>query len=201
VSGGLELRIAPDVLADRVAALASEIEVAYAGTRPVLVTVLNGGVIVLADLVRRLRLPLTIDFLALSTYDGGRARIVKDLDADIAGKHVLLVEDIVDTGLTLAYLLQVLAARAPASLRIATLLDRRVRRIADVPLDFVGFEVGDEFLAGYGLDLDGLLREVPAVLAVTDADLARQDPRGAVAAALATDRTPSSWSAGRDGLG
>jgi hypoxanthine phosphoribosyltransferase len=184
-TASMELRIDPDTLAARVDALAAEIAEAYAGTRPVLVTVLRGGVFVLSDLVRRLPLVLEIDFLALTTYgEDGRARILKDLDADIAGRHVLIVEDIVDTGLTLAYLLQVLAARQPASLRIATLLDRRVRRIADLPLDFVGFEVGDEFLVGYGLDLDGLLRGVPAVLAVTDPEAAAADPVAAARAAL-----------------
>ncbi len=149
---------------------------------------LRGGVTFLADLVRRVRLPLTVDFLAISDYGpSGRARIVSDLDVDIGGRHVLIVEDVVDTGLTLAYLLQVLATRSPASLRICTLLDRRVRRIAEVPLDFVGFEVGDEFLVGYGLDIDQRLRAVPAVLAVHDREALRAAPEAVVAEALGPD--------------
>lgn len=172
-----EVRIAPDALRARVDVLADDIARAYAGTAPVLVTVLKGGVVFLADLVRRLPLPLEVDVLALTDYgEGATARIVKDLDTDVAGRDVLLVEDIVDTGLTLAYLLHVLAARRPSSLRVCTLLDRAVRRIADVPLDWVGFEVGDEFLVGYGLDLDEHLRELPAVLAVHDRVALARDP-------------------------
>ena len=184
-AAGVEVRVPPEVLAERVTELAADITVAYAGTAPVLVTVLKGGAIFLADLARSIALPLEVDFLAITPYgDGGTARIVKDLDHDIRGRHVLLVEDIVDTGLTLAYLLRVLAERAPASLRVCTLLDRRVRRIAELPLDWVGFAVGDEYLVGYGLDLDGRLRGVPAILAVRDVDVARSDPEGVVAAAL-----------------
>lgn len=182
----VEVRVRPDLLAVRVAQLGAEITDAYAGTEPILVTVLKGGVVFLADLVRHVRLPVEIGFLDLADYgDGSAARIVMDLDTDLGGRHVLIVEDVIDTGLTLAYLLQVLAARAPASLRLCTLLDRRVRRIADLPLDFVGFEVGDEFLVGYGLDLDGRLRHVPAILAVTDRGTLLQDPEGHVRAALA----------------
>lgn len=174
-----QVRVASGRLQQRVAELGDDITRAYHGIEPVLLTVLTGGVVFLADLVRHVRLPLEIDFLAISGYgESGTARILKDLDRSIEGRHVLFVEDIVDTGLTLAYLLQVLAARRPASLRICTLLDRRVRRIADLPLDFVGFEVGDEFLVGYGLDVDGRLRQLPDIVAVAD-------PRTAVADATA----------------
>lgn len=173
----VEVRVPPQVLTARVAELGQEVTGAYAGTHPLLVTVLRGGVFFLADLVREVRLPLDVDFLALSRYDAGRrARIVKDLDTDIEGRHVLLVEDVIDTGLTLAFLLRVLAVRDPASLRICTLLDRSVRRIAELPLDFVGFEVGDEFLVGYGLDLDGHLRNIPAILSVRDRAALAEDP-------------------------
>ncbi len=176
----VEVRIPPEMLLGRVATLGREITEAYQGTEPLLVTVLKGGTVFLADLVRRVNLPVSVDFLGISSYGGqGRATILKDL-GDITGRHVLIVEDIVDTGLTLAYLLQVLAARGPASLRICSLLDRRVRRIAELPLDFVGFEVGDEFLVGYGLDLDERLRHVPAILAVRDVDRLRADPEGEV---------------------
>ena len=182
----VEVRVRPDLLAVRVAQLGADITAAYAGTEPILVTVLKGGVVFLADLVRHVQLPLEVGFLDLADYgEGAAARIVMDLDTDIRGRHVLIVEDVIDTGLTLAYLLQVLAARKPASLRLCTLLDRRVRRIAELPLDFVGFEVGDEFLVGYGLDLDGRLRNVPAILSVRDRTVLREDPEGHVRAALA----------------
>lgn len=193
-SAAVEVRVPPALLSARVAELGADITAAYRGTEPLLVTVLHGGAVFLADLVRAVRLPLMVDFLALSRYGSGRrARILKDLDLDITGRHVLLVEDIVDTGLTLAYLLQALAVRRPASLRVCTLLDRRVRRIAEVPLDFVGFEVGDEFLVGYGLDLDGHLRHVPAILAVRDLDAVRGAPEAAVRAALAALPATLRW--------
>lgn len=182
----VDVRVRPDLLAVRVAQLGADITEAYAGTRPLLVTVLKGGVFFLSDLVRHVRLPVEIGFLDLADYgESGSARIVMDLDTDIRDRHVIVVEDVIDTGLTLAYLLQVLAARQPASLRLCTLLDRRVRRIAELPLDFVGFEVGDEYLVGYGLDLDGRLRNVPAILAVTDRAALREDPEGQIRAALA----------------
>ncbi len=181
----VEVRVPPDLLQDRVSELAADITQAYVGTNPLLVTVLRGGTIFLADLVRRIPLPLEVDFLAISAYGrGGTARILKDLDQDVAGRHVLVVEDIVDTGLTLTYLLQIIAARSPASLRVCALLDRSVRRIADLPLDWVGFEVGDEFLVGYGLDIHERLRNVPAVIAVHDREALDADPEGVVSAAL-----------------
>lgn len=187
MSSPVEVRVRSDLLAVRVAQVGADITAAYAGTAPLLVTVLKGGVLFLADLVKHVDLPLEVGFLELADYgDGSAARIVLDLDTDIRGRHVLIVEDVVDTGLTLAYLLQVLAARAPASLRICTLLDRAVRRIVDLPLDFVGFEVGDEFLVGYGLDLDGRLRNVPAILAVRDRAALREAPEFHVFAALRT---------------
>lgn len=180
-----EVRVSAEELRARVDELAADIAETYAGTEPVLVTVLKGGTVFLADLVRRIGLPIEIDFLAITAYgETGTARIVKDLDRDIQGRHVLVVEDIVDTGLTLAYLLQVLAARSPASLRVCTLLDRSVRRIAELPLDWVGFEVGDEFLVGYGLDADERLRNLRSVLAVHDRAALARDPEGHALAAL-----------------
>jgi hypoxanthine phosphoribosyltransferase len=179
------MRIPPSLLRERVEEIAADITQAYAGTSPVIVTVLRGGAIFLADLVRRIPLPLEIDFLAISPYGAGETvRVLKDLDRDITGRHVLIVEDIVDTGLTLTYLLQSLAARQPASLRVCTLLDRSVRRIAEIPIDWIGFEVGDEYLVGYGLDIEERLRHVPAILAVLDRDRVMEDPEGHAAAAL-----------------
>lgn len=181
----VEVRVTPAELRDRVREIGTDLAALYAGHDPVLVTVLQGGAVFLADLVRATPIALSVDFLALSPYGTGVAqRIVKDLGTDLTGRHVVVVEDIVDTGLTLAYLLQVLAAREPASLRVCTLLDRAVRRIAEVPIDWIGFEVGDEFLVGYGLDLDGRLRHIPAILATHDRAALRADPEGTVRRAL-----------------
>jgi hypoxanthine phosphoribosyltransferase len=124
-------------------------------------------------------MPCRVDFMAISRFDAsedtGVVRIEKDLDLDLSGAHVLVVEDIVDTGLTLTYLLRVLAARGPASLRVCALLDKRARRIVDVPLSYVGFEVPDVFLVGYGLDLDERERGRSELLAVDDLDAVRAD--------------------------
>lgn len=133
----------------------------------VLVAVLKGSVLFLADLVRRMDVAVEVDFLAVSAYaEGtGRVRLVKDLDIDINGRAVVLVEDIVDTGLSLTWLRGVLQARGPASLRVCTLLDKSVRRIVPTPIDYVGFEVDDDFLLGYGLDFGEVYRNVDHVLA------------------------------------
>jgi hypoxanthine phosphoribosyltransferase len=164
----------------RVAELGAELRADYDGVEPILVTVLRGGVVFLADLVRAAAMPCRVDFMAISRFDAsedtGVVRIEKDLDLDLSGAHVLVVEDIVDTGLTLTYLLRVLATRGPASLRVCALLDRRARRIVDVPLSYVGFEVPDVFLVGYGLDLDERERGRRELLAVDDLDAVRADP-------------------------
>jgi hypoxanthine phosphoribosyltransferase len=156
--------------------LAGEISSAYPDG-VVLVAVLKGSLIFLADLVRALTIRPSIDFLAISRYepDSGRVRVVKDLDTDVAGRHVLLVEDIVDTGLTLGYLLGELRRREPASLEVCTLLDKRVRRILPTQLAFVGFEVPDVFVLGYGLDFAGRYRNLDVVVA-GDLDLLTTDP-------------------------
>jgi len=142
--------------------------------------VLRGGVVFLADLVRAAAMPCLVDFMAISRFDAsedtGVVRIEKDLGLDLSGAHVLVVEDIVDTGLTLTYLLRVLAARGPVSLRVCTLLDRRARRIVDVPLSYVGFEVPDVFLVGYGLDLEERERGRRELLAIDDLEAVRADP-------------------------
>jgi hypoxanthine phosphoribosyltransferase len=164
----------------RVAELGAELRADYEGIEPVLVSVLRGGVVFLADLARAAAMPCLIDFMAISRFDAsedtGVVRIEKDLELDLSGAHVLVVEDIVDTGLTLTYLLRVLAARGPTSLRVCALLDRRARRIVDVPLSYVGFEVPDVFLVGYGLDLDERERGRRELLAVDDLDAVRRDP-------------------------
>ena len=139
--------------------------------RPLLISVLKGSVIFLADLVRRLPLQTDVDFMSISRYsadpDSGVVRIVKDLEHPLQGRHVVVVEDIVDTGLSLSYLLRNLATRDPASLRVCTLIDKRVLRIAELPVDYVGFETR-EFLIGYGLDIAGRYRNLPCLMAVTD---------------------------------
>ena len=142
-----------------------------------LAAVLKGSVPFLADLVRRLTILPVVDFLAISHYapDTGRVRILKDLDVDVAGRDVVLVEDIVDTGLTLTYLLGELARRQPRSLEVCTLLDREVRRIVPTPIRFRGFPVGDEFVLGYGLDFAERYRNLDQVI-VGDVGVLESDP-------------------------
>ncbi len=146
----------------RVRALARRISRDYAGQQVVLIGVLKGVVCFMADLMQHISLPVTLDFMAVSYYggDGQIVRITKDLDASITGKNVLMVEDIVDTGMTLNYVLTHLSAHNPASLRVCTLLDKRARRLVDIPLDYIGFEIPDEFVVGYGLDYGGEYRNL-----------------------------------------
>jgi hypoxanthine phosphoribosyltransferase len=190
----VRLLIDRETLQERVAELGTELRADYEGVEPILVSVLRGGVVFLADLVRVAAMPCRIDFMAISRFDAsedtGVVRIVKDLDLDLSGAHVLVVEDIVDTGLTLTYLLRVLAARGPASLRVCALLDKRARRIVDVPLSYVGFEVPDVFLVGYGLDLDERERGRSELLAVDDLEAVRADP-GLLGPAARPDATGS----------
>ena len=152
----------------RVAALGREISRDYAGEELVLLGVLRGVFCFMADLMRQITLPLTVDFMSVSYYgsnhngDGG-AHITKGPDIDVAGRHVLLVEDIVDTGMTLNYLLHYLQAQKPASLKVCALLDKSVRRLTDVKLDYAGFEIADEFVVGYGLDYLEKYRNMPFI--------------------------------------
>ena len=155
----------------RVRELGTRIAHDYAGLDVRLVTVLKGGLFFLADLCRAIDLPLTIDFLAVSPYEpgvGGAVRVTKDLSDDIEGAHVLLVEDVVDTGLTVNYVYRLLKARGAASVEICTLLDKPARRIAPVPLAYCGFEMPDRFLVGYGLDLNGRYRNLSSIVALHD---------------------------------
>ena len=149
----------------RVRTLARHISRDYAGQRLVLVGILKGVVCFMADLMQHLSLPVTLDFMAISYYggDGQVVKITRDLDSSITGHHVLMVEDIVDTGMTLNYILNHLSAHNPASLRVCTLLDKRARRLVNVRLDYVGFEVPDEFVVGYGLDYKGEYRNLPFI--------------------------------------
>jgi hypoxanthine phosphoribosyltransferase len=171
---------------DRVADLAAEISRDYAARDLLMVTVLKGGLYFLADLTRAVTIPLAIDFMAISSYRGGKGatgavRLIKDLDEEMTGRPVLLVEDIIDTGLTASYLLRTLRARDPADLAICTLLDKSVRRIVDtLPIHYRGFEVPDEFLVGYGLDYRQEYRNLPyiAVLDPAEAVPAQADKPG-----------------------
>jgi hypoxanthine phosphoribosyltransferase len=171
VEGG-EVLIPREELARRVAELGREIGRDYAGRALHLVGVLKGAVTFLADLARQLPLPdVSIDYLAISSYGrstetSGAVRFLKDLDEPIAGRHVLVVEDIVDTGLTLAYLRAQLAARQPASLAVAAMLDKPERRRVQVPVEYVGFVIPDRFVVGYGLDYAGRWRHLPDVVAL-----------------------------------
>lgn len=156
----------------RIAELAETIRDELAGHRPLIISVLNGSVMFLADLVRALEIDCDIDFLSVSSYPGqlkpsGVVRIIKDIEFLLEDRHVLLIEDIVDTGLTLAFLLRTLEARNPASLSVCTLVNKTVRRIAQPPINHCGFET-DEFLVGYGLDFKGRYRNLPYLLGVND---------------------------------
>jgi hypoxanthine phosphoribosyltransferase len=155
----------------RVAELGRRLGEDYAGRTPVLVGVLKGAVVFLADLMRAVDGPLECDFIAVSSYgastrSSGIVRLTKDLSASIEERDVVVVEDIVDTGRTLAYLLRNLETRQPRSLRVCTLLDKASRREVPVPLDYVGFTVPDEFVVGYGLDHAGLYRNLPYLAAL-----------------------------------
>jgi bifunctional protein TilS/HprT len=149
----------------RVRTLARHISRDYAGQQLVLIGILKGVVCFMSDLMQHLSIPVTLDFMAISYYggDGQVVKITRDLDSSITGQHVLMVEDIVDTGMTLNYILSHLSAHNPASLRVCTLLDKRARRLIDAPLDYVGFEVPDEFVVGYGLDYKGEYRNLPFI--------------------------------------
>jgi len=149
----------------RVRTLARHISRDYAGQRLVLIGILKGVVCFMADLMQHLSLPVTLDFMAISYYggDGQVVKITRDLDSSITGQHVLMVEDIVDTGMTLNYILNHLSAHNPASLRVCTLLDKKARRLINVPLDYVGFEAPDEFVVGYGLDYKAEYRNLPFI--------------------------------------
>ena len=165
----------------RIEELGRTITGGYEGRAPVLISVLKGGSVFLADLMREIALPIAIDYMSISRYGGaaeslGRVRIVKDLDHDIGGRDVIVVEDIVDTGLTLSYLISVLGSREPASVEVCALLDKSVRRIVPLELRYRGFDCPDEFVVGYGLDFEEGFRNVPDILAVHDMDALRADP-------------------------
>ncbi len=163
-----EILIDERTLQARIRELGEQISRDYEGKKPILVGVLKGAFMFMADLIRHISIPHEVDFMATSSYGAatetsGVVRILKDLDTPISGRHVLIVEDIIDTGLTLDYLTRILKARNPASLRICTLLDKKERRRIPIPLDYVGFEIPNKFVIGYGLDFGELYRNLPYI--------------------------------------
>ncbi len=163
-----KILISEDDIKQRVAELGAEISRDYKGRQPILVNILKGGIIFLSDLVRQLEVLHEIDFMSVSSYESqtestGVVRILADLNINIEGKDVIIVEDIVDSGLTLDYIRHILLARRPKSMTICTLLDKTATRKIEVPLDYVGFEIPDEFVIGYGLDYMQKYRNLPYV--------------------------------------
>ncbi len=163
-----EILISEEQLEHRVRELGAQLSQHYRDLNPLLICVLKGGYLFLADLTRQLTIRHAIDFMAVSSYgndtsSSGVVRILKDLDADISGRHVLVVEDIIDTGHTLTYLMENLRSRQPASIRVCSLLSKPARREVELPVDYVGFEVPDEFVVGYGLDYAEAYRNLPFI--------------------------------------
>ena len=169
-----EILIPGDRIQRRVAELGAQISRDYAGRVPILVTILRGGVVFLADIMRTLAVDHEIDFMMVSSYgfaetrSSGVVRILADLIVNIEGRDVIIIEDIVDTGLTLSYILEILEARQPASLRVCALLDKKARRVRDVKVDYVGFEIPDAFVVGYGLDYAERYRNIPHIIALRE---------------------------------
>ena len=168
-----EILIDADSLRGRIAELGEEISAHYAGREVLLIGVLKGAVFFMADLMRHLTVPCEVDFMAISSYgaqtdSSGVVRILKDLDINIEGRHVLVVEDIIDSGLTLSYLMRNLESREPASLEICALLTKPERREIEVPVRWIGFEIPNRFVIGYGLDFAERYRNLPYVGVLSD---------------------------------
>ena len=166
--GAGSVQISNEQIAERITELGAQIKRDYEGQPLHLICVLNGAFIFMADLVRAIELPLTIDFLSVSSYgsrteSSGEVRLVKDLDQSLKNKHVLVVEDIIDTGLTMEYLMSYLQGRGPLSVKVASLLSKPSRRKVEVNVDYLGFEIDDAFVYGYGLDVAHVHRNVPFV--------------------------------------
>lgn len=168
------------IIQEKVYELGNELTNDYANKDLLLVCVLRGGVIFLTDLIRKIDLELSVDFMSITTYQGinktstGVVKITKDLEESIEGKDVVIIEDIIDTGLTISYLLRNLKARYPNSIEICTLLDRNIRRIADINIKYVGFRIGDEYLVGYGLDYRQKYRNLESIYEIK-LDMVKKD--------------------------
>lgn len=163
-----EVLLSAEQLRERVAALGAQLSAEYADRDPILISVLKGSIVFAGDLIREMQIPLSIDLMEVSSYgssteSSGQVRILKDLKGSIEGRHVLVVEDIIDTGLTLNYLLRYLRERAPASLSVCCLLDKPARRLAEIEIDYRGFTIPDRFVIGYGLDYDERYRNLPYI--------------------------------------
>jgi hypoxanthine phosphoribosyltransferase len=170
-----EVLVASSEIEAKVSELGRRISEDYRGEKPLLVGILRGAIVVMSDLILRIKLPCEIDFMEVSSYGTGTAssgvvRILKDPREDITGRHVLIVEDIVDTGLTLAYLRRSLLLRKPASLEICALLTKPSRRRVELDVRYRGFEVPDEFVVGYGIDYAGSYRNLPDIYAMAPVD-------------------------------
>ena len=168
-----EILIEADRLQERINELGGEISADYAGRDLLLIGVLKGAVFFMADLMRKLTIPCEVDFMAISSYgastdSSGVVRILKDLDINIEGRHVLVVEDIIDSGLTLSYLMRNLESREPATLEVCALLTKPERREIEVPVRYVGFEIPNRFVIGYGLDFGERYRNLPYVAVLSD---------------------------------
>ncbi len=155
-------------LNERITKIAKQIEADYKGKRPLIVAILKGSVLFFSDLIRKINGDIEIDFMSISSYgsgskSSGEVKMIKDLDKKIEGKDVIIVEDIIDSGYTMKYLKNLLQTRNPSSIKVCTLLDKPSRREAEVSADYVGFEVENEFVIGYGLDYDGLYRNLPFI--------------------------------------
>ncbi len=168
----VEILITREAIQKRISEMGVEIASVYKGTLPLLVGVLKGCTLFMADLVQHIEIPLEMDFISIMSFGGlnssGAARITKDLDSAIEGRDVLLIEGIVDTGMTAGYLLRNLQARLPRSLRVCTLLDKEIRRIVKIPVAFRGFSIPDKFVVGYGLDFRGIYRNLPYIGVLSD---------------------------------
>jgi hypoxanthine phosphoribosyltransferase len=179
VEGPASILYTAGQIRDRVQDLGGAITRDYAGRQPVLISVLKGGAMFHADLLRAVDLEASVDFMSISSYGAGSSgvvRIVKDLDQDILGQDVILVEDIVDTGLTLSYLLHTLRSREPASLEVCALLDKSARRITPIDIRYRGFDCPDRFVLGYGLDHGERYRNLPFIVTVEDVGALEGDP-------------------------
>ncbi len=160
--------ISREEIQGRVAALGAQISQDYAGRNPLLVGVLKGVIFFMTDLLRAITIPVEMDFMAISRYDAqlrakGAVRLVKDLEEVIAGRHLIFVEDVIDTGLTLSYLLRLLQARGPASIEVCALFNKPQHRLVNIPLKYRGFDLPDRFVVGYGLDYREAYRHLPFV--------------------------------------
>jgi len=163
-----EVYLSAEVIQARVKELGQSIAADYRGQKLMLVGILRASFVFMADLVRHIDIPLAVDFMAVSSYEGeagasGAVRFLKDLDEPVTGKHILIVEDIIDTGLTLGYLIRHLDARNPESIKICTLLDRSIRRIVPLPITYKGFDIPDIYVVGYGMDYQQLYRNLPSL--------------------------------------